>query len=209
MLLSKYSPTLSPPILDAGGKKVNKRGSFDLYDYFDTRDITTVNIDISTHPDIASDFLLLDSDLDNFFKSALCIEVLEHVQHYDKFIFKLSELTASSSRILISVPWLVPIHSDPFDYWRFTPSALTLLFNDSSFEIESLYCMGNIFDVCLDLLQFYLHTFKHRRYILRFWAMFKSSLDTVLPPRALKVDDIHSTNNYFISTGWFFVLRKK
>lgn len=58
------------------------------------------------------------------FQFVLCTEVLEHVFNWDIAFCNFSRLLADEGRLLITVPFVFPLHEEPSDYWRPTPHAI-------------------------------------------------------------------------------------
>ena len=61
---------------------------------------------------------------DNSFDTVVCTEVLEHTQDPFRAIRELSRLLTRDGHLLLSVPFLYPVHEAPHDYWRLTPQGL-------------------------------------------------------------------------------------
>lgn len=62
--------------------------------------------------------------------SFICTEVLEHVMSPDKLISEMKRVLKKNGQGLLSIPWSARYHYIPFDYYRYTPSALEILFQD-------------------------------------------------------------------------------
>lgn len=67
---------------------------------------------------------------DNHFDNILCISVLEHLVEPQKAITEMQRVLKKNGKIIVSVPFLFPIHDAPNDYWRFTKYGLQILFKD-------------------------------------------------------------------------------
>lgn len=104
-------------VLDIGGRKVSKRGLFNIDQY--SEKVRYVNIDPSSNPDIISDAAsipLPDSSCD----VVLLGETLEHVPDPIAVIKEAHRLLKTGGKLFASVPFLFPIHADPFDFGRYT-----------------------------------------------------------------------------------------
>jgi len=77
---------------------------------------------------------------DNFFDVVICFNVLEHVYEVDLAIKEMYRVLKNKGLLLVSVPFLYPLHDKPNDYWRFTEFSLKRLFKD--FEIVKLCNSG-------------------------------------------------------------------
>jgi SAM-dependent methyltransferase len=137
-------------VLDIGGKKIKKRGRFRP----PTDGITSwryVNIDAATAPDFRCDagsIPLPDASVD----CVLLCEVLEHLQQPENALAEAARLLKPGGRIILSMPFLYPVHADPLDYQRWTASrfheALPRLGYASSVAVEP---MGGVVAVIFDL----------------------------------------------------------
>ena len=66
----------------------------------------------------------------NEFDIIICLTVLEHVYDFHKAIKNMYKAIKSNGIVIISVPLLYPLHSEPNDYWRFTEHSLKRLLKD-------------------------------------------------------------------------------
>jgi SAM-dependent methyltransferase len=73
----------------------------------------------------------------------LCTETLEHVLDVNCFLNEAARCLVPGGRILLTVPFSARWHYIPYDYWRFTPSALGHLLKTSSFVDIQIYARGN------------------------------------------------------------------
>lgn len=73
----------------------------------------------------------------------LCTEVLEHVFDSAAFLDEARRCLRSDGALLLTVPFAARWHYTPHDYWRFTPSSLTLLLCRAGFDDVRVYQRGN------------------------------------------------------------------
>lgn len=71
------------------------------------------------------------------FEVVLCLGVLEHLEEPIKAISEIKRVLKPGGRIIVSVPFLMPIHDAPNDFWRFTKFGLKKLFSEG-WEIEKI-----------------------------------------------------------------------
>lgn len=69
-----------------------------------------------------------DGSIDGF----ICTEVLEHIKEPEKFIIEIYRILRMGGVGIVTVPWSARYHYIPHDYYRFTPSALQILFRSFS-----------------------------------------------------------------------------
>ena len=188
-------------ILDLGGKKVGKRGNFDISQY--SKDVTYLNIDISSNPDIHSSADKIPVE-DFYYDCVIATELLEYISDPKKVMGEIHRVTKKNGRVFISVPLLHPIHGDfEFDRLRFTEGYLVNLFKEVGFADQEIHIMGSVGSVIFDILKVsfgYAGSSRFRglaSYLLFLFKPFFSLLDRM-------------TKNHksFINTGYFIVLKK-
>lgn len=89
---------------------------------------------------------------ENKFEVVLCISVLEHLENPKLAIDEIRRVTKSNGIVIVSVPFIFPLHDVPGDYWRFTKFGLKHLFRDG-WDILELKAESNIFETFAVLLQ--------------------------------------------------------
>ncbi|KKQ77576.1 MAG: Methyltransferase type 11 [Parcubacteria group bacterium GW2011_GWC1_38_6] len=111
-----------------------------------------VGLDIRNGPgvDVVSSVYGLPFD-DSSFDIVLCMVVLEHLEDPKKAIAEMLRVLRPGGKILISVPFLFPIHDSPNDFWRFTKYGLRVLFKD--WNIVELSAETNFNETFAVLLQ--------------------------------------------------------
>ena len=88
--------------------------------------LTTLDIDPARKPDIVAD--IIDYDPGECFDYILVIEVLEHIKHPHAAAQNLYKLLKPGGTLVLSTPFLFPLHDRPYDYFRFTKYGLAELF---------------------------------------------------------------------------------
>jgi SAM-dependent methyltransferase len=199
-LLFDLSDCLTGRILDIGGKKKNKRGSFRPSENLK---IEYLNIDESTEPDY-----LVSADSMHFFgadefDSFLMIEVLEHLSAPEKVIAEIRRVLRSGGLGVISIPFLYPIHGDPHDYQRYTIDKLKMLLNSNGFDVIKIVEMGGLASVIHDLLWSY-----NWRINLKILRRINSLLISFFSPIAIFMDRYIFREKRFITTGWIMLVKK-
>ncbi len=66
---------------------------------------------------------------DEKFNGVICTEVLEHVQHYQKLIDEMYRVMKPGAKAIVTIPWSARYHYIPYDYFRYTPSSLKIMFS--------------------------------------------------------------------------------
>ena len=125
ILLRNHIQSLIPAgivkILDVGaGDGRRYRDIFENFDY------TSLDIDASLRPDIiasADNIPFPDKEFDFAFSS----QMLEHVTDPTAVLTEIHRILQDDGYLLITVPQTNELHSEPFDYWRFTNFGMELL----------------------------------------------------------------------------------
>jgi SAM-dependent methyltransferase len=93
------------------------------------------------------DNLPADLQAQECFDFLLCTEVLEHVGNLPAAFANMNRLLRTGGRVLITVPFVFPLHEEPYDFWRPTPHALHRLAGEHGFKVLTLQKLGNSFAV--------------------------------------------------------------
>ncbi len=104
-------------ILDVGGTKIAKRGLFNIEAY--PLQVIYANLTTQKCPDVQSDAARLPFS-ENTFDGVICAEILEHVAHPIQVLHEVYRVLKPNGVLLITVPFMYPIHGDPYDYGRYT-----------------------------------------------------------------------------------------
>ncbi len=113
----------------------------------------TYDIDSSHNPDIIGDI----TDISNVLRRAnlfpdiiVALEVLEHVVNPSQAIDSCFSALPNHGKLILSTPWIIPIHDRPYDFYRFTPAALENFLK--VFTKTTIYARGNFLDAVIVLL---------------------------------------------------------
>jgi ubiquinone/menaquinone biosynthesis C-methylase UbiE len=82
----------------------------------------------------------------------LCTEVLEHVVDIDLACRGLRRLLAPGGITMITVPFLFPVHMEPYDYRRLTEYGIARLAADHGFDVVSSVRLGSAADAVATLM---------------------------------------------------------
>lgn len=161
----------------------------------------SVDVDSARLPDIVANIENLSDFGDASVEAAVCVEVLEHVEHPHRAVAELLRVLKPGGLVIGSTPFLLGIHDHPADYYRYTRYGLSHLFE--GFEQVCLRERNGYFSAAAVLVhrRFVVGTERERRIafllspILLILVFILELLDRVLPS-----DDGTS--------GYFFVFRK-
>jgi methyltransferase family protein len=82
----------------------------------------------------------------------LCTEVLEHVVDVGAAFAGLRRLAAAGGTVILTVPFVFPLHMEPYDFRRLTLRGIEQLAADHGFRVESSAPLGRLPDVLATLI---------------------------------------------------------
>jgi hypothetical protein len=82
----------------------------------------------------------------------LCTEVLEHVADVAAAFAGLRRLVAPGGAVVVTVPFVFPLHMEPYDFRRLTLHGVERLAADHRFRVESSARLGRLTDVLAMLI---------------------------------------------------------
>lgn len=167
--LNAFSDQMRGVVLDLGGKRENKRGTFQppedqAWSWW------YLNLDFSTYPDIFSDVTrvpLKEKSVD----CIICTEVLEHLTDPQACVNEIHRLLRDQGLVFASVPFFYPVHADPYDFQRFTEDGLRYLFrNFRSVEVYRMGGYAGVLGLLLELAILDIERNSHKAKLMA-WAM--------------------------------------
>jgi SAM-dependent methyltransferase len=136
--LDAFADEMRGVVLDLGGKRENKRGSFQPPEH-EAQAWWYLNLDWITKPNMFADVTktpLKTASVD----CILCTEVLEHLKDPQACVDEIHRLLHDDGLVFASTPFFYPVHADPCDFQRFTEDGLRNLF--CNFKSVEVYRMG-------------------------------------------------------------------
>ena len=131
-------------------------------------------------------------------------EVLEYMSRPEVAIKEIERVIKKEGYVLLSVPFLNPFHGDyQSDLRRFTESGLRDLVNQTNLKIVTLDEMGHIGAVIFDLIRQNLAHSNRSFYQRVMFFIFR-----FLKPLFYLLDSLQNKNNFYITSGYFLVLKK-
>ena len=160
------------------------------------------DIDEKRNPDLILDIQDMNSIKSSSIDIIFCLEVLEHVKNPFKAVEEIKRVLKPNGIFIGSTPFMMPIHDEPYDYFRYTKYGILNLFNE--FECLELKernsYMKSWYVILLRLLN--VGNIKQRLFgIMLFPFML------LLLPFILLFDAV--ITNKQSTTGYFYVFRKK
>ena len=95
------------------------------------------------------------------FDVILFTSVLEHVENPSKALQEASRVLKNNGILILTVPFMVPLHEQPYDFYRFTPFSLEILLDEARFKVQKIIPIGEILFVCF--------SFFNRLYLKIWW----------------------------------------
>jgi SAM-dependent methyltransferase len=90
---------------------------------------------------------------DSSFDCVVCTEVLEHCRAPATVLSEIARVLRSGGGVFLTTPFFVPLHEMPYDYYRYTPSALEDLATQAGLSVVSIRPRGGYVAVALRVLQ--------------------------------------------------------
>jgi SAM-dependent methyltransferase len=117
---------------------------------------TVVDVPHSLHDTDRMDLFASADDLpfdDGSFDCVICTEVLEHCREPRAVMAEISRVLKAEGSAFVTTPFLLPLHEMPFDYYRYTPSALEDLATSAGLSVSTISPRGGYGAVALGIVQ--------------------------------------------------------
>lgn len=122
------------------------------------------------HPDLLLDVAQMPSVETNSINVISACELFEHVKRIDDGLQECHRVLKNNGLLIITVPFLYPVHADPYDYQRWTQLKWKETLKEIGFSIEICIVMGRFFTVIADELKMLMRSFpKPIRWTLAFF----------------------------------------
>lgn len=99
-------------------------------------------------PDVFGDAMtipLMSASVD----TVLATELMEHLPRPGQFLEEVARVLRGNGALILSVPFMEPLHEEPRDYYRFTPYSLQTLLTAHGFAVEHIWSKGGWWSVVL------------------------------------------------------------
>jgi SAM-dependent methyltransferase len=111
----------------------------------------TVNMGYNGKPDVFGDAQSLPF-ADESFDTVLLLDVLEHLPEPERALLEARRVLKTNGNIITQVPFLYPLHDEPFDFHRWTLHALNALFLKHGIQVREITHHGNPVETATALL---------------------------------------------------------
>ena len=133
-------------------KVLNVGAGGDLYEHvrkLPGAEVIQIDIDPDRRPDVVADVCKLDVFKDELFECVFMMEVLEHVKEPRQALAEIRRVLKPHGRLVMSAPFVFPLHDEPHDFFRFTKYGLAHLLSD--YEMVTIRNRNDYFHTMLVL----------------------------------------------------------
>jgi len=88
---------------------------------------------------------------DSEFDYVLCTEVMEHVPEPKDFLKEIYRVLKPGGVLIMTIPFMVPLHEDPYDFYRYTKYGLKHLIESSGYTSHHIQPFSEYFGVIISL----------------------------------------------------------
>ncbi len=200
-LLEKNKHYYKGVVLDIGGRD---RGKFikpmDIVEKWIFADIEERH-----KPDVIFDVADMHKIKDETIDVVNAIELFEHVENPEKGLRECYRVLKKDGIMFLSVPFLFPVHADPYDFQRWTENKWKKELEKAGFKILKFEVMGRFFTVLADMKKTFV---KSMPGVLRwFLYLFFPILDLLVNLDSLNFVQSHPFLGRF--HGGYFIIDRK
>ncbi len=119
-------------------------------------DSTSVDVPHSAHDTSGVDVMAWADDLpfaNESFDCVICTEMLEHCPDPAAVVREIHRVLTPGGRAFVTTPFLIPLHEMPYDFYRYTPSALRRLAEGAGLAVKTIEPRGSYFSVWMGVNQ--------------------------------------------------------
>ena len=161
LLQEKYQDLYKGVVLDIGGRD---RGNFKKpKDKVEKWIFADINHD--RNPDIILDVSNMKQINSNSIDIVNAIELFEHVYEIEKGLRECFRVLKKSGVLILSIPFLFPIHADPNDFQRWTSTKWRIELERIGFKVEKLIIMGKFYTTLAEMYKSKLKSIKKRYFL--------------------------------------------
>lgn len=148
-LQNKYRDLYRGVVLDIGGRD---RGKFQK-PKSRVKKWLFLDVEKKHHPDIVADVANMKTVKSESVDVVNAIELFEHVAQIEKGLQECYRVLKRKGTLIISAPFLYPIHGDPCDYQRWTEEKWRVFLSSLRFKIKIFKITGYFFTSMSDMVK--------------------------------------------------------
>lgn len=143
------------------------------------------------------------------FDTILCSNVLEHVENVEKAFQELERVLNVDGRLILSAPFLYPVHEAPYDFQRFTLYGLKANLKKYNLEIETILPWGGVGLMLAVYINLFLCKFLRCKLIEQISCILQEGFYFIYKKIAFnRIIKNKCKNGNIISLGYFVVAKK-
>jgi SAM-dependent methyltransferase len=89
---------------------------------------------------------------DETYDTIILSDVLEHIQEPKNLMSEISRILDNGGVLLLNVPFLYPIHEEPFDYYRYTRFSLERMCEGVGLEVIEISPIAGLPEILIDIM---------------------------------------------------------
>ena len=161
------------------------------------------------NPDIILDVTNMKQIASNSIDVINAIELFEHVINIEKGLNECHRVLKKNGILIISVPFLSPIHADPYDFQRWTDYKWKIELRECGFSIQKFIIMGRFYTSLAEMILIKLKDYRAKSIIGKFlYYVFRPFVDqTIKLDNKSGVKDNPKLSKYH--SGYFIIAKKK
>jgi len=118
---------------------------------------SSIGIDVATSPHTQTQVDVIYDGINIPFESSrfdyvLCTEVMEHVAEPTAFLKEINRVMRPGGILIMTTPFLVPLHEEPYDFYRYTKHGISHLISNAGFKLEHIESFSGYWGVLIAFL---------------------------------------------------------
>lgn len=160
-------------------------------------------------PDIILDVTKMNQIHSNSIDVINAIELFEHVGDIEKGLNECYRVLKDNGTLIISVPFVFPIHADPYDFQRWTDHKWRIELREHGFSIQKFIIMGRFYTSLAEMLIIKVKDYRTKSLIGKvLYYIFRPIVDQIFKLDSKpSVKDNPRLNKYH--SGYFIIVQKK
>jgi len=192
-------------VLDIGGRD---RGLFQK-PKDKVKDWIFADINDEYKPDMILDVTNMKQIASNSVDVINAIELFEHVGDIKKGLSECYRVLKENGNLIISIPFLFPIHADPYDFQRWTEYKWRMELRECGFSIQEFIVMGRFYTSLAEMLIMKLKDYRTKGLLGNFcFYIFRPIIDQIFKKdNKPSVKDNPRLSKYH--SGYFIITQRK